>query len=422
MSIDLDRSLISLLTDITCMRKAFSEGIRPVHIVGVVEKEIYRFQEKYWLAANRDKVATPDVLIAEFNYAIDQTIEESIEWVVERMLLRYIKNQIDDKLVPIAQTNANPVDSRTAAKMMFDISTTVLSQTETRKNKTNTQLSVQDRRNRYEKRASFDGSVKGAPIGFKEIDEHTFGIHPGELAVIGAGPKTGKTMALAQSALAARKAGWIPYIATLEISTADFEDRVDAIASGVCAKRLGRGKLDHDEVKRLYEAQDKLAELGPMHIEKLSRGNRTVKYICARAREKGANFIIIDQLSFLEASRSTRSATDAVNDIIPELVSNISENEDDMIPVLLAAQLNRKSKETKDKIRMDHFALSTFIEQFANMMFGLSAEEEDRAMHSMKFDILGSRRTDNKSWMLEWELSDKATRFGVRRELNAPFI
>lgn len=415
--IDLDRVLVSLLIETSNMRKAFAEGVRSPMIVNPVERQIFNFQVDYWLNASRDKVATAEVLYDEFGYSVDEHVEESIEWVTERLKKRVFKNTVDTKLLGIAE--ANSVDSEEAVRMMFAAAQEVKNVTATRRNKLDIVSSIRERRDRYSKRATYDGTVKGAPLGYEMVDAHTFGILPGELAVVGGFAKTGKTMFLCNSAVSARLSGWTPYIATLEISPSDFVDRVDAMASGVSLKRLMRGQLDPDEIKTLHDAQDKLAEMGSMFIEKPSRGDRTVKAIMTRARELGADYVIIDQLSWMEPSKNLRSEQEIAKDIVPELVSNASDNEDDLMPVLLAAQLNRESKKSKDKIGMHNFAVSSVIEQTADLLLGMSRTDENKTMNDMQLDILGGRRVDSKSWLLEWVLDDKRTKIGeVRREIG----
>lgn len=416
-AIDFDRSIIGLLVDLTNMKKAHNLGLKKYHIVGLTEQAIYEFQYDYWTASNRSKVASKEVIFTEFKYTVSE-VKESIEYIVGGLTERYRRNIIQDNLIEIA--NISYDDSKAAARKMFEVSANALRYTEPRVNKTDMSTSIDERRLRYDKRANFAGMVRSAPLGFTEIDEHTGGIQPGQLAIWAGFAKAGKSMGLAHAAIAAKKAGWKPYIATLEISTAEFEDRIDAINSGVCLKRLLNGQLDKDELKSLHEAQEDFAQYGPLQLEKLPEGDRTIKFICNRAREMESDFLIIDQLSHLETSKSIRgiSETERYGMILPELTANISEQEDEMLPVLLAAQFNRESKKKGNEIGMWNLAGSSYIEKYATIIYGLERSKEMEMNNMMNLHILGSRHTESGSWSLEWRLRGK-TKFEVLGELSS---
>lgn len=417
-SIDFDRAVVSLLVDLANMKKAYDLGLRKYHIVGIHEQDIYEFQYKYWTDSGRKQVASPEVIFTEFKYVVNE-VDYTIQYVVEHLKERFRKNAIQDTVIAVGKLQRE--DAKAAARKMFEDAALVLKYTETRVNKTDMSQSIDQRRLRYDKRANFDGAVRGAPLGFKEVDEHTNGIQGGQVAVVAGYAKAGKSLILAQSFIAAKRAGFNPYVATLELSTAEFEDRIDAINAGVSLKGLLRGTLDKDELRRLHEAQEEFAQYGPSMLEKLDEGDRTVKFICNRAREMDADYLIIDQLSHLETNKPTRnlSDTDRFNIIMNEITVNVSEHEDEMLPVLLAVQFNRESKKQKaGDIGMQHIAGSAAVERYATIIYGLERTKEMEMNNVMNLHILGSRHSDPNSWMLNWKLREK-TEFGVLGELGS---
>lgn len=274
------------------------------------------------------------------------------------------------------------------------------------------------RRRRYEERAAFDGDVAGVPIGLHEIDSHSFGILPGELALVAALSKTGKTFLLAHAAIAARRAGYTPYFASLELSVTDMEDRLDAVLSGLSYEKIQKGKLTDDEHKTLNEEQDKFSALGSTFVEKPPKNERTVPFLVNRAWDVGADFLVIDQLSFLESATQNnyRDGHIRVGDIVNDLKLEISQDDTHAMPTLMAVQINREGSKA-DKLKLQHLALTSSLEQIADAVYGLSQSEEMRANRSMQMEQLGFRRGASKSWLLAWELGNR-TNIAVRQEIS----
>src|SRR5690606_10529723 len=150
------------------------------------------------------------------------------------------------------------------------------------------------------------------------------------------------------------------------------EDRLDAHLSGLSYSKIQRGQLDVSEVKRLTEAQGKYAEMGSIFVEKPPLGERSVQHVVSRAREVGADVLLIDQLSFMESRRSHRDRSNEMSEIVFDLKAEISEDESSMLPTFLAVQFNRASMNLK-RVRggLQHIALSSAIEQTVDIAYGL---------------------------------------------------
>jgi len=286
-----------------------------------------------------------------------------------------------------------------------------------RRGRADTSQDVALRRQRYEERATFDGECAGVPLGLDPVDNHSFGILPGELALVAAFSKIGKTFFLANAAINARRAGYTPYLATLELSVADMEDRLDAVCSGLPYEKIQKGRLSDEEHKTLIDEQEKFASLGSLFVEKPPKHERTVPYLVGRAWDCGANFLLIDQLSFLESTDNNkyREGHVRVGEIVSDLKLEISQDDTHAMPCFMAVQINREGAKA-DKIKLQHMALTSSLEQVADVIYGLSQSEEMKANRSIRLDQLGFRRGAAKSWLLEWAF-DAGTRIGVRQEL-----
>ena len=136
--------------------------------------------------------------------------------------------------------------------------------------------------NRYK-----SGRTGMIPTGLKELDKHLQGgLAEGELGIVLAGGKVGKTMLLANLAVAGLKDGKAVAIATGELGQASYLHRIDGIITGLRVNKLRLLRKEAQE-KLLY-AQRILK--GSLHIKQFPTG-------------KGSTADIEDWLDRLEAEK-----------------------------------------------------------------------------------------------------------------------
>lgn len=410
---DLEGLVLSRLLEPKVMNQCWELGLREEVFEDPQNRSIYSFIQDYWLDEQMDNAPTVDIIQHEFpGWTPLDNQEESVNWIVGALKKRLAANKAQEVMREAAKVSVD--DPEEALNLLFDGAWDVKKSLLERSNRSDMSQNMEERRRRYTEQ---DDLGNGIPIGLDEVDEHTRGILPGELVAVAASTKTGKSFLLVKAALEARKAGFTPYVATLEMSVPEMEDRFDALNSGVGYGKLQRRELSFEEQKRLSESQDKLSDYGPLHIEQPDRGERTVQYLTTRARQLGADFLVVDQLSFMESRRFYQSTTDKHSEIIHELKEDISNTSNGKLPTLMAVQLNRAgaSENASTRGNMQNIANSSAIEQTVDLAYGLYRNKELRANDCMVLDIMGSRRTEMKSYLLEWKL-DQVSRFSVRGE------
>lgn len=394
-------------------------GLRTDHFYDPMCKGCFNFILGYWEENHHSAAPTVAALNYEFpRFIVPDIVEESTEWLVSKIHTRYIRNNLHEAMFDAAEISNredHPVD---ALRKLHTDTWSALRSVTPRRGRSDISQDVELRRRRYDDRAAFDGDVLGVPIGLSEIDNHSFGILPGELALVAALSKTGKTFLLAHAAISARRAGYTPYFASLELSVTDMEDRIDAVLSGLSYEKIQKGKLSDDEHKTLHEEQDKFAALGSLFVEKPPKNERTVPFLVNRAWDVGANFLIIDQLSFLESATQNnyREGHIRVGDIVSDLKLEISQDDTHAMPTFMAVQINREGSKA-EKLKLQHMALTSALEQVADVIYGLTQSEEMRANRSMQLEQLGFRRGASKGWLLAWELGHR-TNISVRQEIS----
>lgn len=256
----------------------------------------------------------------------------------------------------------------------------------------------------YEKRASESLLFRGMSFGIPEVDQYTYGIHPGELAVLAAGPKTGKSVTFAYILLNEWKQRRFATLFTLENSVDMTYDRLVCMMHGIDHDLYRRGLCmpeQMDAVKTWLDENGKdLAEL--IHVVQPEKGQRTVQWITQYARTRGTQSLLIDQLTFMEASHRSLRGPDKIADVMHELKSEVAAAE---MSCGLAHQINREGmKEAKKSgyLEMHMLAEGSEVERTADLVLGLYASPDEMKAEVVKLQTLAFRRQPPKSFRLAW--------------------
>ena len=412
--------LLSKMTDTKVLARVYELGLHRTVFEEPIHGNAFDWMVDYWLKSNMTVAPTYVAMEMKFpSIALLPVVDESAEFLVDQLKDRHVRNLMQEMVrEAVKASDENPQAALQALwQTAYDATETIAP----RYSRVDMSQTVEARRQRYAHRHDRTDAV-GMSLGLPMVDAHTRGVLPGELCAVAAFTKIGKTFFLLNAGLSARKAGYVPLIMTLEQPITEIEDRIDAIYSGASYQRLQEGVLGiPDESNNLVTSREELAEMGPLLIERPARGERTVKYMVNRARQVGADYLLIDQLSFMDSEheyRGDRGLTAKHGELIATLKDEISRDSAGPIPCFLAVQFNRDSQSTTSGGRgeLKNFAHSSMIEQTVDLALGLWRTAEMRANNAMMVDIMGARRCDLKSWALSWHLSER-TEFTVQREL-----
>jgi len=244
--------------------------------------------------------------------------------------------------------------------------------------------------------------VTGVGTGFKDLNDMTSGLQPGELVVVAARPSLGKTaLALNIAAHAAiedrKKVGFF----SLEMSKESLVMRLLCSESKTDSHRLRSGFSNREDWKRLTQALGRLGD-APLFIEDTPA--LSVMQIRAKARrlkaEKGLDLMIVDYLQLVSGQGRFENRTQEVSYISRGLKSLAKELK---VPVLALSQLSRAPEQRPgQRPQLSDLRESGSIEQDADVVIFLfrerkpaedSAEEGevDRRGVEMKL-IIGKQR------------------------------
>lgn len=258
----------------------------------------------------------------------------------------------------------------------------------------------------YEQRATHDG-VRGALFGIPEVDAHFGGIHPSELAVLAAPPKTGKSFFLGHAALRNWMAGLNVALYTLELSVDTMIDRIACMALGIDTHRWDRGEANAEEVDRVREWRTRMeAEHGdhPFIVAQPELGQRSLAMMTRDAQVRGADLMVVDQLTFVELPDPRKAKHERIGDALHLHKVDISTARRPMSS-LIAHQINRegvKAAEKSGKLEAHYMADASEVERTVDHALGLYASHDERVAGMAKLQTLAVRRVAPLNWRLAW--------------------
>ena len=193
---------------------------------------------------------------------------------------------------------------------------------------------------KMEKMEKSDGTVKGLPTGFTQLDEMTDGMHGGELIVVAGRPGMGKTsLALRIMEHAAVDKGKSCAIFSLEMSDEQIVHRLLSSRARVGSHRLRSGRLHDYEWRNLMESAGPIAE-SPIFID--DTATMTVWDLRTKARllksQYDLQLIVVDYLQLMTAGERAENRQQEISTISRSLKGLAKELD---IPVIACSQLSR---------------------------------------------------------------------------------
>ena len=423
---DLERSFVPHFIDLESMKYIWDKGVRKEHFLDMAVQELFSYAVDYYVKSEFKKVVTFELLEIKFpDYFNNNLVTSEIylpSVLVDELITKYRRVTTQNALLKAASAlEENPEQG---ISMALNSLTKIQTDTSTRER-------IEIYGNSYESRINnyIDTSLdrlqnwdkKGIYFGWPEVNDHMYGIQKGELAVIVGAPNMGKSWFGFKVALeAARKKNKV-YLASLELRKDLTLMRLDCLISGVPYSRYERGQLTNDELKKLKEAREEIEEFGEyLLIDSPTRkSERTVMEVYTKAKQWGADLIVGDQLSWLTTEKSYGTATNFQTLAMAEVITDVASINREMgMASVWLAQFNREvSRSGKGRGGLAQIGLSSQIEQIVDWAFGIGATREMKQQEVLILDILKSRRSDYKSWMIEFGLKDR-TKLEVVREFN----
>jgi replicative DNA helicase len=219
--------------------------------------------------------------------------------------------------------------------------------------------------------------ITGLETGFKDLDQKTSGLQPGDLIIVAGRPSMGKTTFSMNIAENVALAGGIVAVFSMEMGGAQLAMRILGSIGQLDLHRLRTGKLDDQEFSRFASAFERLQDC-KLHVDETPA--LTSLELRARARRLHRiygkiDLIVIDYLQLMSGSSSGNSENRAteVSEISRSLKALAKELH---CPVIALSQLNRGLEQRQDKRpMMSDLRESGAIEQDADVILFIYRDE-----------------------------------------------
>ncbi len=202
--------------------------------------------------------------------------------------------------------------------------------------------------NRIDELYHSDGKMTGIPTGFKQLDDMTSGLQPGDLIIIAGRPSMGKsTLAVNIAENAALGSNKSAAIFSMEMSAESLTLRMISSLGRINQSNLRSGRLQEEDWPRIDSA---MTQLGGARIFIDETPGLTPTEIRARSRrlkrERGLDLIVVDYLQLMQVAGTKENRATEISEISRSLKALAKELK---VPVIALSQLNRGVEQRVEK-------------------------------------------------------------------------
>ena len=221
------------------------------------------------------------------------------------------------------------------------------------------------------------GGVVGLATGFRDLDQATAGLFPGELIVLAGRPSMGKTALALNIAENVALSGGAVAVFEMEMQSRELVQRLLASVAGVNLHRIRGGQIYEGEWPRLSAAAARLGGAAPLFVDpSVGLSPHELRTRCRRLQRTtgGLALVIVDYLQLMSVpGMRGDQRTAEVSEISRGLKQLAMELQ---VPVLALSQLNRavESRMNKRPLPSD-LRESGAIEQDADLILFLYRDE-----------------------------------------------
>ena len=251
----------------------------------------------------------------------------------------------------------------------------------------------------------------GVTTGFPTIDLATGGLQNGQLIIIVAPPKTGKsTLALQIAQNVHIKEHKVPMFQSFEMTNQEQLSRYDAMRARVSHTRLQRGALNPDEESRYLAKLKGMENLKHKFWLIGATEGATVSAIASKIQVHQPDVVFIDGMYLMIDENGEKPGS-------PQALTNITRSLKRLAqrvnkPIVISTQV-LENKMRNGQVTTDAIGYSSSFHQDADVIFGLQREDEN-VDDTRLLKVIASRNSGPAEVSLLWDWNT-----GAFREITA---
>jgi len=363
---------------------------------GELEKEVYAYIKEHTIKYS--KFPASNTLFSKYPMLSNIEITEPIQYYLDLLHERFVFNTTNE-IVPKVNEHLNKRDSKTVLSLLKGL----VDKCERVKIETSKDIStlVEGKDlvlNAVRINRAF-GIVTGITTGWPTLDIATGGYQNGDIFVVLARVKIGKTLCLLYSALKAYQAGHSVMIISMEMPEIQMWQRWIALQAGINMTMLQRGKISSftDEIIKGLPIRENKIYLVSGQFKK------TISDVIGIVNYYAPNILFIDGGYLIKPDKSFKKPKwEMMSEVIEDLKTlSITTN----IPIVISFQFNRtvsrKSKTLEDE-GFDKIQLSDAISQIAST--GIGILNDPMSLDNRKIiEIIGGRSGEKGTFSINWD-------------------
>ena len=219
------------------------------------------------------------------------------------------------------------------------------------------------------------GNITGLTTGFKQIDEMTAGLQPGNLVIIAGRPGMGKTaFALNIAERSAINAGASVLIFSIEMPAEEIGQRLISMHGRIESEKLKKGNLDVSDWENINYALNALNGTKIVIDSTQSITVTEMRNKCRRLKlEQGLDLVVVDYLQLMKGDDRSENRQQEISDISRSLKALARELQ---APVIALSQLSRACETRTDhRPMLSDLRESGAIEQDADVVMFLYRDD-----------------------------------------------
>lgn len=217
---------------------------------------------------------------------------------------------------------------------------------------------------------------KGIHIGWPTFDSVTNGVRGGQLMVLIAAVKEGKSTALLNIAHNTYMSGYNVLYVSVEMPKEQIERRFDARATGLSYSKIRDGRLNPME-EQIYKQCILNQKARTNKFYTIDSHNCSTAYLRSKIKTFPYKFdlVVVDYLTLIQPSVKGKDQWESIGKVTEEVRAIAREMN---IPIITAAQANRDGiKEAKYKYNIENIGLSHLISAHADTLLSLRLVDRD---------------------------------------------
>lgn len=373
----------------------FSRNVNETWFVELENKKVWALIRDHFF--KYAECPTMDVIKANFpNYKLVDA-EESMDYLIDSIVTQRRKAST----VSMVSSAIESIESQNHEEALIKLQSGLIRLEEDGLSSTN-DIDITDdplkRWDVYEHRKNNPGLL-GIPTGFPTIDKATSGLQKGQLIVIVAPPKTGKSTLALQIAQNVHLNGQVPMFQSFEMSNSEQLSRYDAMRARVSHQRLTTGTLTPEEESRYKTKLQNMESMKHKFWLVDAASGATVTGIASKIQVLHPDVVFIDGTYLMQDEQTGESNT-------PQALTNITRSlkrlaQKFQIPIVISTQvLNWKMR--KGQVTADSIGYSSSFHQDADVIFGL--QREDEAVDDFRLlKVLASRNSGLMQVDMLWD-------------------